>query len=98
MKKIITLIAIGLSINTLAQHLHQVLILNEGYFDYTNNVSVEPVKIGSYDVVSNTYNTVNTLSGARFASDMIIGDGHYYVAADSVIYKFDLNTHQEEAR
>lgn len=98
MKKIITLIAIGLSLNTLAQHLQQVLILNEGYFDYTNNVSVEPVKIGSYDVNNNTYNTVNTLSGARFASDMIIGDGYYYVAADSVIYKFDLNTHQEEAR
>ena len=98
MKKIITLIAIGLSLNTLAQHLQQVLILNEGYFDYTNNVSVEPVKIGSYDVSNNTYNTVNTLSGARFASDMIIGDGHYYVAADSVIYKFNLNTHQEEAR
>jgi hypothetical protein len=98
MKKIITLIAIGLSLNTLAQHLQQVLILNEGYFDYTNNVSVEPVKIGSYDVNNNTYNTVNTLSEARFASDMIIGDGYYYVAADSVIYKFDLNTHQEEAR
>ena len=98
MKKIITLIVIGLSLNTFAQHLQQVLILNEGYFDYTNNVSVEPVKIGSYDVANNTYSTVNTLSGARFASDMIIGDGHYYVAADSVIYKFDLNTHQEKAR
>ena len=98
MKKIITLIAIGLSLNNPAQHLQQVLILNEGYFDYTNNVSVEPVKIGSYDPSTSTYTNVNTLSDARFASDLIVADGHYYVAADSLILKYDLDTHQELAR
>ena len=98
MKHIFTTILISFSLLASAQHLHQVLILNEGYFDYTNNVSVEPVKIGSYDVNNNTYTTVNTLSGARFASDMVIKDGYYYVAADSIIYKFDLNNHQELAR
>ena len=98
MKHLFTTILISFSLLASTQHLHQVLILNEGYFDYTNNVSVEPVKIGSYDVNNDTYTTVNTLSGARFASDMVVKDGYYFVAADSVIYKFDLNNHQELAR
>ena len=98
MKHLFTTILISFSFLASAQHLHQVLILNEGYFDYANNISVEPVKIGSYDVNNNTYTTVNTLSGARFASDIVIKDGYYYIAADSIIYKFDLNNHQELAR
>ena len=98
MKHLFTTILISFSLLASTQHLHQVLILSEGYFDYTNNVSVEPVKIGSYDVNNDTYTTVNTLSGARFASDMVVKDGYYFVAADSVIYKFDINNHQELAR
>ena len=98
MKHLFTTILISFSLLASTQHLHQVLILNEGYFDYTNNVSVEPVKIGSYDVNNDIYTTVNTLNGARFASDMVVKDGYYYVAADSIIYKFDLNNHQELAR
>ena len=98
MKHLFSTILISFSLLASAQHLQQVLILNEGYFDYTNNISVEPVKVGSYDVNNDTYTTVNTLSGARFASDMVIKDGFYYVAADSIIYKFDLNNHQEVTR
>ena len=98
MKHLFTTTLFSFSLLASAQHLQQVLILNEGYFDYTNNISVEPVKIGSYDVNNNTYTTVNTLSGARFASDMVIKDEYYYVAADSVIYKFDLNNHQQLAQ
>lgn len=98
MKRLITSFLVVITTILQAQHVNQVLILNEGYFDYTNNVSVEPVKIGSYDVNNDTYTTVNTLNGARFASDMVIKDGFYYVAADSIIYKFDLNNHQEVAR
>jgi hypothetical protein len=98
MKRLITSFLVVITTILQAQHVNQVLILNEGYFDYTNNVSVEPVKIGSYDVNNDTYTTVNTLNGARFASDMVIKDGFYYVAADSIIYKFDLDNHQEVAR
>ncbi|GIR58201.1 MAG: hypothetical protein CM15mP65_07820 [Crocinitomicaceae bacterium] len=29
---------------------------------------------------------------------MVIKDEYYYVAADSVIYKFDLNNHQQLAQ
>ena len=98
MKRLITSFLVVITTILQAQHVNQVLILNEGYFDYTNNVSVESVKIGSYDVNNDIYTTVNTLSGARFASDMVIKDGFYYVAADSIIYKFDLDNHQEVAR
>ena len=98
MKRLMTSFLVVITTILQAQHVNQVLILNEGYFDYTNNVSVEPVKIGSYDVNNDTYTTVNTLNGARFASDMVIKDGFYYVAADSIIYKFDLDNHQEVAR
>ena len=42
-----TFISFGLS--AFAQHLHQVLILNEGYFDYTNNEIVVPASVGVYD-------------------------------------------------
>ena len=51
-----TFISFGLS--AFAQHLHQVLILNEGYFDYTNNEIVVPASVGVYDPIENTYNQV----------------------------------------
>ena len=74
-------------------YVHQVLVLNEGYFDYSTSTIETPVTVGSYDPATHIYQTVSTLSGARFASDLIIHEGCYYVAADSKIIKFDLNTH-----
>jgi len=40
---------------------------------------------------------VGTLDGQRFSSDVIIDGNFYYVAADTKIFKYDLNTHQEVA-
>ena len=54
------------------QYLHQVLILNEGYFDFSLNQTVVPPTIGSYDPISEVYTTLDTLTNSRFASDMII--------------------------
>ena len=86
----------GLSTILNAQnYLHQALILNEGKFDYTTNSIVEPVTIGSYNPVTQTYSIVDTLEGMRFASDLIIDGNYYYVAADTKIFKIDLNSHQE---
>ena len=46
MKKVFFTLGLGLSLFTQAQNtLHQVLILNEGNYDYTNNVQIEPVTI-----------------------------------------------------
>lgn len=77
------------------QYVHQVLIANEGYFDFQTNNIIEPATIGTYNPQTQTYQVANTLAGQRFSSDVIIDGDFYYVAADTKIYKFDLNTHQE---
>jgi hypothetical protein len=38
---------------------------------------------------------VDTLDGQRFSSDVIIDGDFYFVAADTKIFKYNLNTHQE---
>ncbi|MEC9209362.1 MAG: hypothetical protein VX762_02935, partial [Bacteroidota bacterium] len=68
-------------ISVAQNYVHQVLVLNEGYFDYTLNQSIEPVTIGSYNPISQQYIIIDTIQGARFASDLVIDDYHFYVAA-----------------
>jgi hypothetical protein len=96
MKKALVSIGLFLSVSAQAQnYVHQAIILNEGYFDYQTNQLIEPVTIGKYDPASQAYSVVGTLEGMRFASDLIIDGNYYYVAADSKIFKMDLNSHQE---
>ena len=76
------------------EYVNQVLILNEGYFDYTINEIVEPASIGSYDPATGVYTEVIELDGMRFGSDLIIDNDVYYVAADTKIFKINLNTHE----
>lgn len=98
MKNTLTTILLFVSLLVFGQNtINQVLILNEGYYDYMNDTIMSPVTIGSYDVINDNYSTVNTLNGMRFASDIVISNNYYYVAADTKIFKFDLNTHQEIA-
>ncbi|MDC0201815.1 hypothetical protein OAJ56_01080 [Flavobacteriales bacterium] len=90
MKKLAILLGAFIAQVSIAQdYVHQVLVLNEGYFDYTTNQSIIPPTIGSYDPVTETYTTVDTILGARFASDMIIDGEYVYVAADNMLYKYD---------
>ena len=94
-KTIYFLFALATSISIQAQeYVHQVLVLNEGYFDYTNNQIIEPASIGSYDPITEVYSNVLELEGMRFGSDMIIGENVYYVAADTKIFKIDINSHE----
>jgi hypothetical protein len=94
-KALITLSLFASSWSFAQNQLHQVLVVNEGYYDYQTNVILEPVTIGSYNPISQQYQVVDTLENMRFASDLIIDGNFYYVAADSKIFKMDLNTHQE---
>lgn len=96
MKKGLLLFAAALSSFGLfaQQYTHQVLIANEGYFDFQTNAILEPATIGSYDPISQNYTVVDTLEGQRFSSDVVIDGNVYFVAADTKIFKFDLNTHQ----
>ena len=98
MKKV--LLSLSLSLTALVQaqnYVHQAIILNEGYFDYQTNQIIEPVTIGSYNPANQTYQLVDTLEEMRFGSDVIIDGNFYYGAADTKIFKMDLNTHQELA-
>ncbi len=95
MKKVLLTIGLGLIVSMQAQsYLHQVLILNEGYYDYNSATIVTPVTVGSYNPSTQTYQEVSTISNMRFASDLVIDGNAYYVAADSKILKYDLNGHQ----
>ena len=71
------------------QYVHQVIILNEGYFDYASNQSVVPPTIGSYDPQTGIYATLDTLSNARFGSDLIVTEDFIYVAADNLLFQYD---------
>ncbi len=94
MKKVLLIIGLGVSVAMQAQsYLHQVLILNEGYYDYNSATIVTPVTVGSYNPSTQTYQEVSTISNMRFASDLVIEGYAYYVAADSKILKYDLNGH-----
>jgi hypothetical protein len=98
MKKVLLTLSLSLTALVQAQnYVHQALILNEGYFDYQTNQIIDPVTIGSYNPANQTYQIVDTLEGMRFGSDVIIDGNFYYVAADTKIFKMDLNTHQEVA-
>jgi hypothetical protein len=94
-KSLLFLLVFILQINTAKtqEYVHQVIILNEGYFDYTLNQSVIPPTIGSYNPSSQTYIHIDTLHAARFASDLIVDENYFYVAADNMLYKYDKNSY-----
>jgi hypothetical protein len=96
-KALITLSLFASSWSFAQNQLHQVLVVNEGYFDYQTGAILEPVTIGSYNPTTQLYQVVDTLENMRFASDLVIDGNFYFVAADSKIFKMDLNTHQEIA-
>jgi hypothetical protein len=98
MKKALITFSLFASSWSFAQNqLHQVLVVNEGYYDYQTGAILEPVTIGSYNPTTQQYQVVDTLENMRFASDLVIDGNFYFVAADAKIFKMDLNTHQEIA-
>jgi len=46
--------------------LKQILILNEGAYDYVNDKILVPVYIGSFDPANGNYTKMNEISGRRF--------------------------------
>ena len=72
--------------------LHQVLVLNEGRYDYLNQVQAIPVTLGSYDPVSGIYTEQVTIADARFGNDVKVENEVVYVSADSFLLKYDANS------
>ena len=76
-----------------SDYVYQVFVLNEGYFDYSSNQIIEPVTVGVYNPLNNTYTTIDTIENARFASDLVVSGDYFYVAADNQLLKYDKNTY-----
>ena len=94
MKRILLLLSLMMAQPVFAQdYVHQVFVLNEGYFDYGLNQSIEPVTIGVYNPNTQNYFTIDTIDGARFASDLVVDNDYFYVAADNMLHKYDKNNY-----
>ncbi len=71
---------------------HQVLVLNEGYYNTASQTQEVPVTLGSYDPATGIYQTVATIPDARFGNHVAVDGEVIYVAADSFLLKYDANT------
>lgn len=71
-------------------YVERVLILNEGYFDYFSGEILTPVSVGAYDPETNIYTMLDEIENARFASDIILDESSYYIAADNYLLQYDL--------
>ena len=88
MKKLLFLLLIGAQGLFAQDYVNQVLVLNEGKFGQNEF----PVTLGSYDPTTQNYEVVDTIEGARFASDMVIDGDNIFVMADTLLLKYDLNS------
>ena len=74
----------------------KVFVLSEGYYDYFGGGGqLLPVTLDTYDPVSGTYQTAVTIVGPRFGSDVLVDQGHVYVAADDRILRYDADSYTE---
>ncbi|HRH71335.1 MAG TPA: T9SS type A sorting domain-containing protein [Flavobacteriales bacterium] len=73
-------------------HVHQVVVLNEGRYDYTAGQQIVPVSIGSYDPELGSYTETAIIPHARFGNDVKVENELVYVSADSFLLKYDANT------
>ena len=96
MQKLTIIIAVLFcSFATQAQQvLNQVIVLNEGHFNYTTQQIETPVTVGSYNPQTTIYSAFDTIDNARFATDVAVDGSNIFVAADNNLLKYDLNTHQ----
>ncbi|MBK8338516.1 MAG: T9SS type A sorting domain-containing protein [Flavobacteriales bacterium] len=78
---------------TAQSYVHQVFLLNEGYFNFNTQTQEVPVSLGSYDPATGVYQTVATITGQRFGSDVDLANGTVYVAADGALLKYDADTY-----
>ncbi|MCB0795692.1 MAG: hypothetical protein KDB88_13235, partial [Flavobacteriales bacterium] len=75
------------------QTVHQVFVLNEGYYDFGGQTQVIPVSLGSFDPASGQYTEVATIPDVRFGNDVKVDAELVYVSADSFLLKYDANSY-----
>lgn len=74
--------------------LHQVIVMNEGVYNYTTMQQDVPVTIGAYNPSSKTYHIFDTIQGSRFSTEVLVENGVIYAAADNKINMYDANNYQ----
>ncbi len=74
-------------------YVHQVLVLNEGYFNFNTQTQEVPVSLGSYEPATGTYQAVATINGARFGNFVAVDGSAIYVSADDQLLKYDANNY-----
>jgi len=83
---------LGFSLQVSAQaYVHQVIFLNEGRYDFALDTLVVPPSLGVYHPLTETYEVVDVIPDAEFASDVLVDDV-IYVAADNQLITYDKNT------
>lgn len=92
---IVTFVLTACTINSNAQSykLNQVIVLNDGN---TLGSGGQHTRVGSYNPVTKVYQDFDTIA-AQFGSHVVIDSGFIYVGADSLLIKYDLNTHAKLA-
>lgn len=92
-RSILSFPLIAAAIATNAQTtVHQVVILNEGHYDFMNQVQDVPVSLGTYDPITGLYNEMVIIPDARFGNSVQVENELIYVSADSFLLKYDANT------
>jgi len=92
MKKFTCSFILGFFLVVLITGQSRVLVLNEGVFDYTNNQILIPPSVGAYHLTGKEYKPLVDIPQARFASDIKIHEGSYWVAADQKVLRYNLLT------
>jgi len=90
---LLVLAAYTMNLHAQAYRLNQVIVLNDGN---TLESGGQHTRVGSYNPVTKVYQDFDTIS-AQFGSHVIIDSGFIYVGADSLLIKYDLNTHAKLA-
>ena len=73
--------------------LHQVIVMNEGVYNYTTLQQDVPVTIGTYNPNSKVYHVFDTIEGSRFSTEVLVENGIIYAAADNKINMYDANSY-----
>jgi len=76
-------------------YVHQVIVVNEGRYDYIADSQVTFPSIGAYDPVSGNYENFDTIYEMRWASDVVVDSQNIYVAGDTLLLVYNKDTYQK---
>jgi hypothetical protein len=96
MKKIstsIVLVFIALFSYSQNSFIKQIVVVNEGQYDYVAGIQKIPVSIGIYNTISKNYQVIDVINNSKFASDAIISNSILYIAADNKVVMYNADTY-----